>query len=147
MRSLDLQSVDISTAAAGTPHLPMNAVWRTIRSYILWQHERGTLHYDVMVTLILIFIFATPYWINYNDKPVPRGLHQTEVIVATDAQGGLLYEISASAISPGDDRSLRDQLLRIIEPISGAVSIVKYEGVSDQKGKVQNYRVWVKREY
>jgi len=30
----------------------MNAFWRTIRSYILWQHERGTLHYDVMVTLI-----------------------------------------------------------------------------------------------
>jgi len=51
----------------------LNAVWRTIRSYILWQHERGTLHYDVMVTLILIFIFARPYWINYNDKPAPRG--------------------------------------------------------------------------
>ena len=79
----------------------MNAFWRTIRSYILWQHERGTLHYDVMVTLILIFIFATPYWINYNDKPVPRKLHQTDVIVTADAQGGLVYEISASAISPG----------------------------------------------
>ena len=123
----------------------MNAVWRTIRSYILWQHERGTLHYDVMVTLILIFIFVTPYWITYNDKPVPRNLHQTDVIVTPDGQGGLLYEISASAISPGDERTIDDQLLRIIAPISGAVSIVKYEGVPDQKGQVQNYRVWVKR--
>jgi hypothetical protein len=124
----------------------MNAVWRTIRSYILWQHERGTLHYDVMVTLILIFIFVTPYWINYNDKPVPRNLHQTDVIVTPDGQGGLLYEISASTVSPGDERFIHDQLLRIIEPISGAVSIVKYIPVSDQKGKVQSYQVWVKRE-
>ena len=36
----------------------MNAIWRTIRGYILWQYERGTLHYDIMVTLILIFIFG-----------------------------------------------------------------------------------------
>jgi hypothetical protein len=137
--------VDISTATTGAPSPSMNAVWRTIRSYILWQHERGTLHYDVMVTLILIFIFATPYWINYNDKPVPRSLHQTDVLVTPDAQGGLLYEISGSAISPGDEQAVHDQLLHIIEPISGAVSIVKYEGVPDQKGKVQSYRVWVKR--
>ena len=140
-----MQSVDISTTTPGAPALPMNAFWRTIRSYILWQHERGTLHYDVMVTLILIFIFATPYWINYNDKPVARGLHQTDVIVTADAQGGLLYEISASAVSPGDDRSIQDQLLRIIEPISGAVAIVKYEAVPNHDGKLQSYRVWVKR--
>jgi hypothetical protein len=140
-----LQSVDISTTSTGAPSLPMNAVWRTIRSYILWQHERGTLHYDVMVTLILIFIFASPYWINYNDKPAPRGLHQTDVIVTPDAQGGLIYEISGAGISPGDEASVREQLLRVIEPISGGVSIVRYDAVSDPKGKVQSYRVWVKR--
>jgi hypothetical protein len=140
-----LQSVDISTTRAGAPSLPMNGVWRTIRSYILWQHERGTLHYDVMVTLILIFIFATPYWINYNDKPAPRNMHQSDIVVTPDAQGGLLYEISGSAITPGDDSAVRDQLLHTIEPISGAVTMVRYEGVIDQKGKVQSYRVWVKR--
>ncbi|MGO8812379.1 MAG: hypothetical protein ACLQJF_23210 [Candidatus Sulfotelmatobacter sp.] len=138
--------MEISTTAAGAPSLPMNAAWRTIRSYILWQHERGTLHYDIMVTLILIFIFASPYWINFNDKPVPRNPHLTDVVVTPDTQGGLLYEISAAAVSPGDDGSVRDQLLRIIEPISGAVSIIKYDPVFDGKGKVQSYRVWVKRE-
>jgi hypothetical protein len=99
-----------------------------------------------MVTLILIFIFASPYWINYNDKPVTRNLHPSEVVVAQDAQGGLIYEISAGAISAGDDGSIRSQLLHIIEPISGAVSIVKYETVADRKGKIESYRVWVKRE-
>jgi hypothetical protein len=138
--------VDISTTVPDAASLPMNAVWRTIRSYVLWQHERGTLHYDIMVTLILIFVFATPYWINYNDKPVSANPHPTDVVVTADAEGRLLYQISASAIAPGDDGSVQDQLLRIIQPISGEVSIVKYEGMLDRKGKIQSYRVWVRRE-
>jgi len=140
-----LQSVDISTTATGAPSLPMKGVWPTIRSYILWQHERGTLHYDIMVTLILIFVFLSPRVINFNDKPVLRDPHPTDVVVTPDAQGGLVYQISASAITPGDDQSVRAQLLRIIKPISGEVSIVNYEPVADGKGHVQTYKVLVKR--
>jgi hypothetical protein len=140
-----LQSVDISTTAPGPPSLPMNGVWRTIRSYVLWQHERGTLHYDIMVTLILLFVFLSPRVINFNDKPALHNPHLSDVVVTPDAQGGLLYQISASAITPGDDQSVRDQLLHIIQPISGEVTIVKYEGVPDRTGQVQGYRVWVKR--
>jgi len=124
----------------------MNAAWRTIRGYILWQYERGTLHYDIMVTLILIFILFSPRVINFNDKPIARNSHPTDVMVTTDGEGRLLYQVGASAISPGDDGSVRDQLLRIIEPISGAVKIVSYETVSDRKGQVQSYKVLVKRE-
>jgi len=124
----------------------MNAVWRTIRGYILWQYERGTLHYDIMVTLILIFIFFSPRVIEFNDKPIGRNPHPTEVEVTTDAEGRLLYQVAASSVTPGDDRDVREQLLRIIEPISGAVSIVSYEAVNDHKGHVQSYKVLVKRE-
>jgi hypothetical protein len=137
--------VEISTNAAGAPSLPMNGVWRTIRSYILWQHERGTLHYDIMVTLILIFVFFSPRVINFNDKPVPRNPHPSDVVVTPDAQGGLVYQISASAIAEGDDASVREQLLRVIKPISGEVAIVKIEPVVDGKGQVQTYKVLVKR--
>jgi len=124
----------------------MNAIWRTIRGYILWSYERGTLHYDIMVTLILIFVFFSPYWINFNDKPIARIPHPTDVLVTPDREGKLLYQISASAISPGDDHSVREQLLRIIQPISGGVEIVKVEPVTDSKGHVQSYKVLVKRE-
>jgi hypothetical protein len=124
----------------------MNAVWRTIRGYILWSYERGTLHYDVMVSLILIFIFFSPYWINFNDKPVPRDPHPTGVFVTSDGTGALVYQIEAIAVAPGDDNIVRDELLHIIEPISDGVSIVKYESVTDRKGKIQSYKVWVKRE-
>ncbi len=48
--------------------------------------------------------------------------------------------LRASAVTPGDDQSVREQLLRIIEPISGAVSIVSYDTVADGKGKLQSYQ-------
>jgi hypothetical protein len=124
----------------------MNAIWRTIRGYILWQYERGTLHYDIMVTLILVFILFSPRVINFNDKPIARNPHPTDVVVTADAEGRLVYQIAASAIQPGDYNSVRDQLLRIIEPISGAVSIVSYDPVFDGKGKVQGYKVLAQRE-
>jgi hypothetical protein len=40
---------------------------------------------------------------------------------------------------------MREQLLHIIEPISGEVSIVKYEPVTDNHGQVQSYKVVVQR--
>jgi hypothetical protein len=124
----------------------MTAIWRTIRGYILWQYERGTLHYDIMVTLIIVFVLFSPRVINFNDKPIARNPHPTEVVVTADAEGHLFYQVAASAIAPGDDQAVREQLLRIIEPISGAVSIVSYETVSDGKGKVQGYKVLARRD-
>ena len=140
-----MQRAELTTMAPSAP-LPMNAAWRTIRGYILWQYERGTLHYDIMVTLIIIFVLFSPRVINFNDKPIGRNPHPTEVVVTADAQGQLIYQVAASAVSAGDDRSIREQLLRIIEPISGAVSIVSYEAVANAKGQVQSYKVLAKRD-
>ena len=124
----------------------MNAIWRTIRGYILWQYERGTLHYDIMVTLIIIFVLFSPRVINFNDKPIGRNAHPTDVVVTTDGQGHLMYQVEASAVTPGDDREIREQLLRIIEPISGAVSILSYEAVPGRNGHVQSYKVTATRD-
>ena len=124
----------------------MNAVWRTIRGYILWQYERGTLHYDIMVTLIIIFVLFSPRVINFNDKPIARNPHPTDVVVTADSEGHLFYQVPASAVSPGDAQAVREQLLHIIEPISGAVSIVSYETVSDRHGQVQGYKVQAQRD-
>ncbi len=121
------------------------SVVSTIRSYVLWQHERGTLHYDIMVTLILIFIFFSPRVINFNDKPAALLPHRTGVVVSPDGSGALVYQIEASMVAGGDDAAVRSQLHHIIEPVSGEVSIVKYETVFDLGGRVQEYRVWAKR--
>lgn len=135
------------TTLPGSSPVPMNAIWRTIRGYILWSYERGTIHYDIMVTLILLFVFLTPYWINYKDKPIERNPHPLGVTVLPDTQGGFLYQIEGAAVTAKDDAAIRDQLLTVIEPIAGgAVSIAKYETVRDRTGRILSYKVWVQRE-
>jgi len=125
---------------------PMGAIWRTIRGYILWSYERGSLHYDIVVTLILLFVFFSPYFINYKDKPVERNPHLTGVVVIPGEKGDLIYQIQASAVNTTEGADVRRQLEQIIEPISGAVSITKYEPVKDASGHTQSYKVWVEKE-
>ena len=141
-----MHKADASTSVPGAPPLPMNAIWRTIRGYIWWSYERGTIHYDIMVTLILLFVFLSPYWINFNDKPVERNPHPTGLVVVPDKHGGFIYQIDGSAVTARDDAEIRNQLRQIIEPISGAVDISKYEVVKDDKGHVQSYKVWAQKE-
>ena len=117
----------------------------TIRDYILWSHERGTIQYDVMVTLILLFVFVSPYWINYKDKPVEHNPHRTGVVVTPDEKGGFIYQIEGRAVDAKDDEAIRNQLLSVIEPIAGEVTISNYEAVRDKAGNIQAYKVWVQR--
>jgi hypothetical protein len=129
----------------GAPPVPIGKVWRTLRGFILWSHERGTVQYDVMVTLILLFVFFSPKFIKFKDSPVERNPSPTGVVVYFDRTGGLIYEIEAKAIHPSNDSKVEDQLLRIIEPISGEVSIANYQAVTDKKGKIISYKVTVYR--
>jgi hypothetical protein len=123
-----VNQTEASTPIPQAPALGVSVVGRTIRSYIL------------------LFVFFTPYWINYKDKPIERNPHPTGVSVLPDTQGGFLYEIEGAAISAREDAEVRDQLLGIIEPIAGAaVTITGYQAVHDSKGRVVTYKVWVRR--
>jgi hypothetical protein len=135
-----------TSAALESAVSPMGATWRTIRGYILWSYERGSLHYDIMVTLILLFVFVSPHFINFKDKPVERNPHLTGVVVIPGEKGGFIYQIQASAVNAAAGEDVRRQLERIIEPISGAVSVTKYETVNDASGHPQSYKVWVEKE-
>ena len=136
----------MNTTIADAPRVPMSNFWRTIRDYILWSYERGTIQYDIMVTLILLFVFLSPYWINFRDKPVERNPHPTGVVVTPEVGGGFIYQIDGAAVSGKDEPTVRAQLLRIVEPISGEVSITRYEAVRDRQGRVVTYKVWVQKE-
>ena len=141
-----MNSAEAKPTVAAVPPVPVTSIWRTIRGYILWSYERGTIQYDVMVTLILLFVFLSPYWINFKDKPVEHNPYRTGVLVLPDGRGGLIYQVEGAAVSGKDDAAIQEQLLQIIEPISGSVAIKKVEPVRDGVGHVLRYRVWVERE-
>jgi hypothetical protein len=143
---IDWQQPETATTVLESAVSPMGAIWRTIRGYILWSYERGSLHYDIMVTLILLFVFVSPHYINFKDKPVERNPHLTGVVVIPGEKGGFIYQIQASAVNTAEGGDVRRQLEQIIEPISGAVSITNVETVKDASGHTQSYKVWVEKE-
>ena len=141
-----MESTETNAKLASAPAVPMNAIWRTIRGYILWSYERGTIQYDIMVTVILVFVFLSPYWINFKDKPVERNPHPTGVVVVPDTAGGFVYQIEGSAVTGKEEAAIRAELLRIIEPISGEVTITRYETMRDRSGRISGYKVWAQKE-
>jgi len=127
---------------------------KILRSYIFWTYERGSFHYDVMITLILIFLFVSPHVIDYGDKPVETvALRSSEVLVKEAGREGsasrFIYEVRADQQggpqpSQTDDER-RAAILRVIEPISGEVTLERYEPILDAHGKVVAYNAWVVR--
>jgi hypothetical protein len=121
-------------------------VWKTICSYIWWTWDRGTLHYDVMVTLILLFIFVSPYFINYKDKPVARGLRPSEVRVIPDGSSGFVYWVEASAVQGKNEPEIRNSLTAVVARVAGSdARLDRYESVKDEKGHTSAYKAWVRR--
>jgi len=139
-----LNKTEATTLQTGISPVPMTGIWRTIRGYILWSYERGTIQYDVMVTLILLFVFLSPRYLDYNDKPIARNLHPTGVVVIPDGNG-FIFQVEGAAVMGTDDVGIRKQLLRIIEPIFGEATITKYEVLRDRQGNVLSYKVWALR--
>lgn len=123
----------------------MRSIGRTIRDFVLWSYERGTIQYDIMVTLILLFVFISPRVINFKDKPTERIPQPTGVVVLPDSGGGFIYQIDGSAVTVSGDGPVREELHKIIEPISGAITITKYETVRDAAGNIVKYKVWARR--
>jgi hypothetical protein len=126
-------------------------MFKLIRNYIFWAYERGSFHYDVMVTAILVFMFVSPHFIDFKDKPVETvALHASEVLVKEDGLSGLssrfIYQIRADEMGGATtDAERRAAILRVVEPISGEVSLVRYEAVHDAQGHVIAYNAWVLR--
>ncbi|MDR3745259.1 MAG: hypothetical protein P4K80_03915 [Acidobacteriaceae bacterium] len=127
---------------------------KLLRSYFFWTYERGSIHFDIMVTLILLFLFVSPHFINFKDRPVETvALQGSEVLVKEAGHRGsssvFIYQIrSDQAGGPTSSQSEdeRDEaILRVVEPISGEVTLDHAEPVLDAHGKVVAYNAWVVR--
>jgi hypothetical protein len=124
---------------------------KILRKYIFWTYERGSFHYDVMVTLILLFLFVSPRFIDFKDKPVREvPLQHSEVLVKSERGSGneaqFIYEIRVDDLHGATtDAQLHDAILNVVEPIAGEVTLEKYTPVVDSKGHVVAYDATILR--
>ena len=120
----------------------MSRIGRTLKGYLFWTYDRGSFHYDVMVTLILAFIFIGPLFIDFKDQPSIALAHPNGIVVSAD---GKMYQVDAAAVDAQDEGMVRVNFARVIRPIAGPVTVERVEPVRDAVGHIVAYRAWVKR--
>ena len=112
---------------------------------LFWTYERGTWQYDIMVILILAFIFLTPRaW--FRDRPVPP-LQAADIVLVLDDPALKVYQLRAKLLKPEADGSVARSAQRVLETHTGkAVEVVRVEPAMDARGQVVSYAVWVRKQ-
>jgi hypothetical protein len=111
-------------------------IGKEIWSFVFWTYERGGLRYDIMVGLILAFIFLTPRgW--FKDRPAPPSQEQVTVLEAGS------YRLDARLLTR-EEHSLEEGAKRVLKAFTGkTVKVTRLDPVLDSDGKVEAYHVWV----
>lgn len=122
---------------------------RILKSYFYWTYPRGNFHYDVMVTLILAFIFITPHLWDYGDKPSVLDFPTHPMTVTSDGGRGMVITVDASDVlvpAAAPDSDVKKALRKAVEPVTGdAVFVEHWELQRDEKGNPQAWKVWAHR--
>src|SRR5688572_8957883 len=108
-----------------------------------WIYERGTWQYDVMVILILAFIFLSPrHW--FHDRPRVSGSNP-EIVLLRNDPAQKVYELPATLMDAKADGSLTRSAERVLQVYTGRrVQILRIEPEDvDTDGQVMSYAVWV----
>jgi translation initiation factor IF-1 len=123
---------------------------KLLKSYFYWTYPRGCFHYDIMVTLILLFIFVTPQFWNFGDRPSPSGgpLHPIQVI-GTGGRGFIVTvqaaDVDLDLKTTASNMAIKKALRKAIEPVTGdAVAVEYWETKQDAQGN-WTWKVWARR--
>ncbi|MGP8271663.1 MAG: hypothetical protein ACLQLH_16490 [Terracidiphilus sp.] len=138
-------------STANTVTEPRRTIGRILKSYFYWTYPRGSLHFDILVTLILLFIFLTPQipgW-SFGDRPSAIGgpLHPIQVI---GNDRGVIVVVRASDVNldlrtTASYKVVKKALRKAIEPVTGDdVFIVHWETGIDAQGNPV-WKVWAHR--
>ena len=111
---------------------------------------RKRLLINLLVTLILLFIFVTPWLWNYGDRPSNAAGPPHPIQVIGDGGRGLIVTVQASDVNldlntKDSYQAVKKALRKAIEPVTGdAVSVQRWETVKDAQGNFA-WRVWARR--
>lgn len=109
-----------------------------------WTYERGTWQYDIMVILILAFIFLPPRgW--FHDRPLAISHATSDVVLLLNDKTEKIYQLRAALIDIKTDATLEEGVRRVLRRFTGkSLEITRIEPAMDPSGQVVSYAVWVR---
>lgn len=114
--------------------------WRSIGRFILWDYPRASWQYDVMVALILAFLFLTPRgW--FRDQPRPAS-----IVVLEGHEGADMLWLAPELLEgvPEGERPKRAAAL-IEAKLGRKVDIIRLDSILDAEKAPTGYLALIRR--
>jgi len=118
-----------------------------MKRFLLWEFERGSIHYDVICGVILAFILSTPRWV-FNDRPDFMRVKLTDPIVrqSRDDDGNTVFTVKLRTPPwSSDEINRQDAIKSLSGTLNMPVQPLKMEQVYDTTGALVAYSIWLER--
>lgn len=118
---------------------------RTVKGFLLWRHERASWQYDVMVALILLFVFLTPARF-FHDQPVYNPHLVRDVVQLETGPQGTRYRVSAELLASyhSDPQQAAERVFA--RNLDYPFTIARIEPVRSEGSPVVWYDVWLREQ-
>ena len=111
-----------------------------LKSALLWRYRRGSWQYDVIVALILAFIFLSPKAF-FNDRPSSGVIHEVDA----PEEGARLFWIEPDLLEGESIDTSTERLQDLLRDRSGELlDIVRTETAVDESGNIRAYLVYAR---
>jgi hypothetical protein len=114
--------------------------WTGLKRFVLWDYRRGSWQYDVMVGLILAFIFLTPRDF-FRDQPKPKS-----VTMLPGEHGTSVFWIEADLLNGRNEAERIEQAAAIVRRQTSGKNraLVRLETIYDAENEVRGYMAFTR---
>ncbi len=105
-----------------------------IRRFVLWDYPRAGWQYDVMVGLILIFIFLTPReW--FRDQP-----RASSIVMLPSERGSTVFWMDAEQFASISEPDRAAQAVVLLKARTGRnYNVIRLEPIVDSEKEIKGY--------
>ena len=110
-----------------------------LRSLVFWEFPRGSRPYDIVVVLIVVFIFLTPRaW--FKDQPRPL-----QVVEMPAENGARVLYIEADLITAAEEPQRMQQATKLLSVRTGKQgNLLRLKPVLDDENSIKGWLAYVK---
>ena len=105
------------------------------KRFILWDFQRASWQYDVMVGIILAFIFLTPRdW--FRDQPKP-----SSIVMLSSESGGRVVFVDSKALAGVAEAKRVPEVNRLLQrhPETRHLEAIRVQPIVDAEGGLEGY--------
>jgi hypothetical protein len=114
----------------------MRGVLTGIKRFILWDYSRATWQYDVMVGLILAFLFLTPRGWFRDQARLPRA---NKIAMLQGGHGTSVYWIDSALLTSIPEPQRLDKVREMLRARGETQTVVRLEPALDSEAETTGY--------